>query len=300
MKLYKVILMLVLLVLSVQTRAEYLGIKVGDIAHYDTRSTNDTDTYWSPYGYDFSYKKIKVTLSNVYITNQYANSPTIWVDLKVTSSTGRRWSYVECFEGTPGLEVTCDINLDSVPEYNALGARVDLKINYVGLDFNYDIQIDMESSSQPKAIGDVLARDLDTEVAGALGHVGLWTGNEVLEVSNVSSVVRKISLNQFKSTKYWGARYGKGTRAQAIKAINAGWEQRKYNPKYTLFAGATTEGGLTKQKQIPIFGWRKFFWFRIPILIGWETVDYQTEAVFRCDTFVKFSCAKAGVSLGNS
>jgi hypothetical protein len=60
----------------------------------------------------------------------------------------------------------------------------------------------------PADISDVLGRDLNIAGVGAIGHVGLWTGSEVIEILNLPQVIYQNSLSDFKNrTKYWGATY---------------------------------------------------------------------------------------------
>ena len=79
----------------------------------------------------------------------------------------------------------------------------------------------------------------------------MWDGTQVLHVAPGPKVVHKSSFNEFQvpSRKYWGAMYGKGTRIQRLKAIAAGWEQRKYKPEYVI-RGSFREGKYVKKWSI--------------------------------------------------
>ena len=60
----------------------------------------------------------------------------------------------------------------------------------------------------PIDIADIVGRDLDIFLLGQLGHVGLWTGKNVLEALNSTPAINENSLQNFKSrSQYWGAVY---------------------------------------------------------------------------------------------
>ncbi len=63
----------------------------------------------------------------------------------------------------------------------------------------------------PKTMGDIVGRDLDTAVAGALGHIGIWDGTQVIEVLNEPGNVVKINTwENFRGrTKPWDTAYPK-------------------------------------------------------------------------------------------
>jgi len=142
------------------------------------------------------------------------------------------------------------------------------------------ISINTFAASNPKSTGDLVARDLQIWGVGWAGHVGIWTGNEVLEVLNDRKVIHKNSLSSFKrSSPYWGARYGKGA-SQAYKVISWGYKQRYYNPKYTTTA------------KYRVGGWvKKWVWDSRKK--GWVKRSVMQNAKYRCDTFV-YSSFKNG------
>ncbi len=127
-------------------------------------------------------------------------------------------------------------------------------------------------AGNPKATGDIVARDLQIYGLGWAGHVGMWTGSKVLEVLNESRVIQQNSLSNFKNrSAYWGARYGKGNRP--YKAVNFGWNQRHYSPSYTTTAQYQIGGWVTKW----VWDSRKRKWVKKRV---------KQTAVYRCDAFV--------------
>ena len=150
----------------------------------------------------------------------------------------------------------------------------------------------------PKDVGDLIARDLDIPVfGGALGHIGMWDGTKVLHVAPGPKVVHKSTFRAFQAPgrKYWCARYGKGSRIQRLKAIAAGWEQRKYKPEYVV-SGYFREGKYVTKWSIKSIKWRRSGFLRWPV-IEWKKSTKLQTARFRCDTFVDYSFRKAGIRL---
>ncbi len=148
------------------------------------------------------------------------------------------------------------------------------------------------------ANADVVGRDLDAPIIGGVtGHIGLTTysdltgsnrlGNYVLQVMNEpGNVVQQVTLGNFEhATFYWGEVYGlpgidpKSEADDARITLEAGWNQRNYNPTYT--PGFTyQEGGLSNLTMIDDQT-------GLPIQqLG------ITQAIFRCDTFVDFAYSK--------
>lgn len=163
----------------------------------------------------------------------------------------------------------------------------------------------------PQKVGDVVGRDLDIPTLGRVGHVGVFTGKDVLEVLNENPVIQRNSLKKFQElSPYWGARgthflrYFMGPKDNQIRKnlIDIGWNQKRYSPRYTT--SATWQEGVDKhecvQWQMTCGG--------IPCVNGvcscgsfpqkpekgdclrWNRVKRQ--AIFRCDTFVNFMFLK--------
>ncbi|MEN8219985.1 MAG: hypothetical protein ABFS56_27280 [Pseudomonadota bacterium] len=133
-------------------------------------------------------------------------------------------------------------------------------------------------AGDPKAVGDIVGRDLNDRWLRSFGHVGIWSGSRVLEVLDESRVIQMNSLSKFKqATSYWGAKYGIGS--NHYKVIQAGWKQRYYNPEYAR-TPLWREGGY-KRQCVRWYGGRC-------IRYEWKRVN----AKFRCDTFVNYAYKK--------
>ncbi|MEM5278000.1 hypothetical protein VSR17_23560 [Cupriavidus taiwanensis] len=67
--------------------------------------------------------------------------------------------------------------------------------------------VPMQVGANPVSAADIVGRDLDMIGLGGVGHVGIWTGNLVIEALNTSgNAINTNSLFDFKSrTRYWGA-----------------------------------------------------------------------------------------------
>lgn len=63
--------------------------------------------------------------------------------------------------------------------------------------------------ADPASPADIVGRDLDLFGLGHVGHVGIWTGEHVIEALNIGGNAINInSLADFKSrTRYWGAAF---------------------------------------------------------------------------------------------
>lgn len=148
-------------------------------------------------------------------------------------------------------------------------------------------------ASDPRAVGDLIARDLSIPGLGLAGHVGMWSDDkQVVEVLNEPRVIQVNSLSNFKSrSKYWHARYGKGTYFGRKLALDFAWDQRNYQPVYTSTA-AFTEGKIIERREC------------IPTPFGacmWVIRKKTIRAKYRCDTFVNHSYKKkAGVTLADT
>jgi hypothetical protein len=70
----------------------------------------------------------------------------------------------------------------------------------------WNIGADRYTADNPNNPGNIVGRDLDVAGLGAIGHVGVWDGNEVAEVVNgQSNAARFVSIESFKgATRYWG------------------------------------------------------------------------------------------------
>ncbi|KGT47446.1 MULTISPECIES: hypothetical protein [Acinetobacter] len=66
------------------------------------------------------------------------------------------------------------------------------------------------AAGNPTKTGDVVGRDLDVPIFGALGHTGVFVStNNIVQVMNATpyvDIVQFTTLSGFKTTPYWGAR----------------------------------------------------------------------------------------------
>lgn len=147
--------------------------------------------------------------------------------------------------------------------------------------------------SNPSKVADIVGRDLDAPVISSAGHVGIWTGSEVLEVMNSSAVIEENSLLSFKAaTSYWGAKTAHNGRfaweGQRNHVIHFGRQQQKFNPEYT-FSASYREGQ---------WGFSRVY---NETTKKWENKQYvKVTAKFRCDSFVRFAFRKADVAVPSS
>lgn len=137
------------------------------------------------------------------------------------------------------------------------------------------------SAGDPKAVGDVMGRDLDVLGFENLGHLGIFGGRQVLECLNEKKPLQKNSVASFKNqTRYWGARYIPESHNYR-KVIAKGWAQRNFEPSFTLSPVFTVGRHINKRV------WNS-------TTKKWESRTVLVPARFRCDTFVYYSF-KAGI-----
>lgn len=143
------------------------------------------------------------------------------------------------------------------------------------------------AAKDPISVADVVGRSID---APYFGHIGIWTGSNVLEVLANPGIIYENSLISFKNQtydknpqkvkEYWGARAAKLTSIQQQAVIAAGRYQKNFNPQYTT-SFFYTEGGYVQS----CIQYNRY---------GQCAQIKQTirPAVFRCDTFVQYSFSK--------
>jgi|UPI00035F8380 hypothetical protein len=124
--------------------------------------------------------------------------------------------------------------------------------------------------ADPEYIGDVPGRRLGIYIEG---HVGLWTGSQVLEMDGKQMVYK--TIDAFKEeTDYYGAKArGKLNRRGILGAALA---QKQYNPTYTIFAKYII-GGIAAGKKFN------------EATQKWENVGKTFPGVFRCDSLVNYA-----------
>lgn len=131
--------------------------------------------------------------------------------------------------------------------------------------------------------GDILGRDLTLKypIGGVaqVGHVGVWNGQQVVEVLNEFPAIKFNSFANFINrypSYFWGAR-GNARFNNSNNINGLANNQSQYYPSYTL---------------IPIFTQVGKMDFRCAnYSIGGSCSKYEyvpIQAVFRCDTFVNF------------
>lgn len=140
-------------------------------------------------------------------------------------------------------------------------------------------------AGNPSGVGDIVGRDLNVPVLGwYLGHIGMWNGEKVIETLRETPVIQQNSLADFKAAstdlkyKYWGARYGKGSNFYTM--VSNGWDQRNYNPIYTL-----TRDWIEGKREYKCVKYRS----------DGSCIQYGyivTRGQFRCDTFVNYMYLK--------
>ncbi len=134
-------------------------------------------------------------------------------------------------------------------------------------------------ASDPKFVGDVVGRALS--FSGLEGHVGLWTGSQVLEMT--TGGMATTSLRDFKTagrnSVYYGAKGQGAVNRTAVPA--AALAQRAFQPTYTGFAEYWPGG---------VFQGQKFDLAKRK----WVSVTRQFPGKFRCDTLVNFAYRQGG------
>lgn len=140
-------------------------------------------------------------------------------------------------------------------------------------------------AGDPTKAGDVVGRNLfrfPHPITAWAGHVGIWTGNAVLEVTGIKEIAEN-PLSDFKKPflgvvpVFWGAAYTGDGKLPLNKVVDAGRNQMdNYNFRYT-FTAWYRAGGYSFQ-----YTWNyKTF--------KWEKKRKKLEARFRCDTFVNYA-----------
>lgn len=142
-------------------------------------------------------------------------------------------------------------------------------------------------AGDPRDIADVVGRDIDTIY---FGHIGMWTGANVLEVLSNPGIIFENSLASFKdqrydakptvTKKYWGAKAANLSATLKQYVISSGRAQKAYAPQYTTSSSFTE--GMYKSYCIQYGRYGECV----------QSKTYLVPAVFRCDTFVQYSYKK--------
>ncbi|SEL55165.1 hypothetical protein [Acinetobacter sp. DSM 11652] len=144
------------------------------------------------------------------------------------------------------------------------------------------------AAGNPTRVGDVLGRDLNVPIVGALGHTGVYvSSNNIVQVMNKTAyvdVIEYVSLSGFKTTKYWGAKaktsFGyKSPYSSAANQITAVSNQQRPHVAYTLYS-ATPNPAVQVCSQYNSNGaCSKYTW---------------QKGTFRCDSFTKWLYTQTG------
>ena len=151
-------------------------------------------------------------------------------------------------------------------------------------------------SKNPVDVADIVARDLAISGYGALGHVGLWTGDKVIEVLDASPAVVQNTLDNFKGrTTYWGAAYF------------TGWDQlpnialpSQIHTPYTYIATTAKMAVIKRALQIQAIGASytlspKITASTVQVCSDSGNCTGPTRGKYRCDTFIKDAYLTAGI-----
>lgn len=136
----------------------------------------------------------------------------------------------------------------------------------------------------PTTAGDIVGRDLAVpKPANYAGHIGIWSGSQVVEVLDKPQVIQFNSLATFKKqSPYWGAR-GNKVFSNGKNITTLAQQQSGYSPTYTVVPMLTTIGG-TKEECADRTWYGK--------CKSYKTV--RINAKFRCDTFVDYMYTATG------
>lgn len=152
------------------------------------------------------------------------------------------------------------------------------------------------NDKNPVDVADIVARDLAISGYGALGHVGLWTGDKVIEVQDASPAVVQHTLDNFKGrTTYWGAANFTGWDPLPTVAMPS----QIYAP--ITYTAVTAKMAVIKRAlQIQTIGAS----YTLSPKITASTVQVcgdngrctgPTRGKYRCDTFIKDAYLTAGI-----
>ena len=148
----------------------------------------------------------------------------------------------------------------------------------------------------PRDKSDIVGRDLNVVGLGSLGHVGLWTGDRVIEALHQTPAVVQNTLQDFKSrSSFWGTVY-----YPEWNSLSTRWMPTRIRPPYTdnkLFTAK--EAALQRARLIQLIGAEYTLFYRPNIAVVRECSGLlcsgPIKGKYRCDTFVKDAYIEAGV-----
>ena len=134
-------------------------------------------------------------------------------------------------------------------------------------------------AGDPRAVGDVVARDLNLPGYERFGHLGIAGHSLILECLNKPDPIQRNTLDSFKQeSRYWGSRFIPG-RHEFWRVIAAGWAQRNFRPEFTLEPEYHAGRHVNKRVWNARTG-------------KWQVRTVMVRARFRCDTFVRYAFEK--------
>ncbi len=146
----------------------------------------------------------------------------------------------------------------------------------------------------PQDQSDILGRDLNVPGLGGIGHVGLWTGDRVIEALDQTPAIVQNTLQNFKSrSNYWGAvYYPNWNRLPAVTLPSQIWIPYTY-VVYSAKAAAVRRAVLIQQigASYTVSPYIKEAF--VQECHGLSCTG-PTAGKYRCDTFVKDAYLKAG------
>ncbi len=159
---------------------------------------------------------------------------------------------------------------------------------------------------KPRQVGDVVGRDLAASVIGPAGHIGFWTGSEVLEILNEPVVVQNNSYVNFVSRvtpdKVWDPVYTNIPNFTIKSCFSATCNWQSGTSDRTNMT--TRQAMLNRANQIRTIG-ASYTLTAFPTTAKPRKLDLYTGAytpavrgVYRCDTFILdlFSMTKSSLS----
>ena len=146
----------------------------------------------------------------------------------------------------------------------------------------------------PADQSDIVGRDLNVPLAGVLGHVGLWTGNMVIEALNQTPAIVQNTLLNFKSrSRYWGAIYFQNWNTLPLKTLPTD-SRVPFNYRNFYAKGAAVQRAYLVQQIGADYSLSPFPEAAFVQECKNNLCVGPTRGKYRCDTFVKDAYLSAG------
>jgi len=147
----------------------------------------------------------------------------------------------------------------------------------------------------PQDQSDIVGRDLNVLGLGALGHVGLWTGDRVIEALNQNPTIVQNTLQDFKSrSSYWGAVYYPNWNKLPVVWLPSQIWIPYTNVVYSAKVAAVRRAVLIQQIGATYTMSPSIQVARVQECQGLRCTG-PTPGKYRCDTFIKDAYLTAGV-----